>query len=231
MVSTAAGRRSLAMMGGTTGASADNSVAIGSKSNAAGKNSLALMGGSSTVFAERSFVFGLNAVAQEDCSSCPGNLIAIGDGSKAFHGDGMGSYTSAISIGPSTYAENAGVAIGFMSNAGDRYNPNQSIGSVAIGSYTTAKPLGVAIGTDSEVSVARGVALGTPAKATPTKPVAIGTGRNLLTITSGGDVMVETVASGIILKSLNGSCYRVTVADGGALTTTAFTCPLTYSVF
>ncbi|MBI5217420.1 MAG: hypothetical protein HY958_00625 [Bacteroidia bacterium] len=42
---------------------------------------------------------------------------------------------------------------------------------------------------------------------------------------ANGDVNVETIGTGIILHSPDGSCYRVTVANGGALVTTAVACP------
>jgi hypothetical protein len=40
-----------------------------------------------------------------------------------------------------------------------------------------------------------------------------------------GDIYVSTVGKGIILKSPNGSCFRVTVSDAGALGTAGVTCP------
>ncbi|MBI4945225.1 MAG: hypothetical protein HY840_02355 [Bacteroidetes bacterium] len=42
---------------------------------------------------------------------------------------------------------------------------------------------------------------------------------------ANGDVNVETIGTGIILHSPDGSCYRVTVANGGGLVTTAVACP------
>jgi len=40
-----------------------------------------------------------------------------------------------------------------------------------------------------------------------------------------GDIYVDNSTKGIILKSPNGTCYRVTVSDGGALTTSSVSCP------
>lgn len=40
-----------------------------------------------------------------------------------------------------------------------------------------------------------------------------------------GDAYMSTIGNGVILRSPDGSCYRVTVANGGALTTTSITCP------
>ena len=42
---------------------------------------------------------------------------------------------------------------------------------------------------------------------------------------AGGDVYVESIGNGVIIKSPDGTCYRVTVANGGALVTTAVICP------
>ncbi len=42
---------------------------------------------------------------------------------------------------------------------------------------------------------------------------------------SGGDTYVSTVGNGVILRSPNGSCFRVTVTDAGALATASVTCP------
>lgn len=41
----------------------------------------------------------------------------------------------------------------------------------------------------------------------------------------GGDVNVTDIGSGIIIKSPNGQCWRVTVSNTGSFTSTAITCP------
>jgi hypothetical protein len=41
----------------------------------------------------------------------------------------------------------------------------------------------------------------------------------------GGDVNVDKIGSGIILKSPNGSCWRVTIDNAGNMVRTAITCP------
>lgn len=41
----------------------------------------------------------------------------------------------------------------------------------------------------------------------------------------GGDVNIADIGSGIIMKSPNGQCWRVTVDDTGALVSTSITCP------
>jgi hypothetical protein len=41
----------------------------------------------------------------------------------------------------------------------------------------------------------------------------------------GGDVNIDQIGSGIIMKSPNGQCWRITVNNAGALVTTAIACP------
>lgn len=41
----------------------------------------------------------------------------------------------------------------------------------------------------------------------------------------GQDVYVDSVASGMILRSPNGNCWRITVNDGGFISTTQIVCP------
>lgn len=42
---------------------------------------------------------------------------------------------------------------------------------------------------------------------------------------TGGDVYIENIGSGIIMKSPNGNCWRITIDDSGNLIRTAITCP------
>lgn len=42
---------------------------------------------------------------------------------------------------------------------------------------------------------------------------------------NGGDAYVSSIGSGVILRSPNGSCFRVTVSNAGALGTAAIACP------
>jgi hypothetical protein len=41
----------------------------------------------------------------------------------------------------------------------------------------------------------------------------------------GGDINIDQIGSGIIMKSPNGQCWRITVNNAGALVTTAIACP------
>ena len=40
-----------------------------------------------------------------------------------------------------------------------------------------------------------------------------------------GDIYVESIGTGVILKSPNGSCFRITISDMGELLTDAISCP------
>jgi hypothetical protein len=40
-----------------------------------------------------------------------------------------------------------------------------------------------------------------------------------------GDIFLENINNGVIMKSPDGNCWRVTVQNGGTLKTTAITCP------
>lgn len=42
---------------------------------------------------------------------------------------------------------------------------------------------------------------------------------------NSGDVYVDTVGNGVIIKSNNGTCWRVRVTDAGAFTSASITCP------
>lgn len=55
--------------------------------------------------------------------------------------------------------------------------------------------------------------------------VGVGVTPNTLFQVHGGDMYVDSAGSGLILKSAGGSCYRVTVSNGGAIATTSLACP------
>lgn len=55
--------------------------------------------------------------------------------------------------------------------------------------------------------------------------VGVGVTPNAKFQVTSGDVYVDTTTKGVILRSPDGTCYRVTVANGGALSTASLTCP------
>ncbi len=54
---------------------------------------------------------------------------------------------------------------------------------------------------------------------------ATGATNNIAVQATSGAIQVQTAGEGIILKSPNGTCYKLTVANNGTLTTTAVACP------
>ncbi len=42
---------------------------------------------------------------------------------------------------------------------------------------------------------------------------------------ANGDIKIDSIGSGIIMKSPSGSCFRITINNAGTLTPTAITCP------
>jgi hypothetical protein len=49
--------------------------------------------------------------------------------------------------------------------------------------------------------------------------------KNGSALVTNGDVIVSSPGKGVILTSPSGNCFRLTVSDAGALSTTAITCP------
>jgi len=54
---------------------------------------------------------------------------------------------------------------------------------------------------------------------------ASGGATNIAVQATNGSIQVQTAGEGIILKSPNGTCYKLTVNNDGSLSTTAITCP------
>jgi len=54
---------------------------------------------------------------------------------------------------------------------------------------------------------------------------ASGATNNIAVQATSGAIQIQTAGEGIILKSPNGTCYKLTVANDGSLTTTAIACP------
>ncbi|MDP4200008.1 MAG: hypothetical protein Q8902_10620 [Bacteroidota bacterium] len=54
---------------------------------------------------------------------------------------------------------------------------------------------------------------------------ATGAANNIAVQATSGSIQVQTAGEGIILKSPNGTCYKLTVNNDGSLSTSAITCP------
>lgn len=117
-----------------------------------------------------------------------------------------------------------GAGAGVLNTTG---SGNTLVGFDASGLTTAANA--TAIGAQASVTRDNALVLGAVSGqngATSDTNVGIGTTapRSRLEV-ANGDVYVSTAASGVVLKAPNGSCWRLTVANGGALGTAAVACP------
>lgn len=169
-------------------------------------SSSSLTTNAANAIAPRSIALGDNA--QVD-STFAQDAIAIGTNARAYQ-------ASAISIGENTDATTYGVAIGFGA---------QSTGVQSIGIGISANSTGlrsIVVG-DGDATATDAIAIGKTATASAVGSVAIGT---LVTAAIADTVSVkeletQTVGGGIIMYSPNGTGYKLTVSDAGALTVTA----------
>jgi hypothetical protein len=85
-----------------------------------------------------------------------------------------------------------------------------------VGTLTNA----TAIGANTSVSRSNSVVLGSNAN------VGIGTGAPGAKLqVNGGDLYIGDIGQGVILRSPNGSCFRLAVSNAGALSAAAVSCP------
>jgi hypothetical protein len=220
---------------GSTSAS-DNSVAFGRDCQASGYLSFVhgfgntASGYMSTVWGQDNNITGYNATAWGR-----GNTV-VGEGATAFGGGNSANSNYATAFGAGSQAiGHVSVAIGDGAIA-------ENTNSIAIGSQVYSRAAG-------EIAMGYWGSDYTPAGNNTDRIFSIGNGtgwgnrRNELTIlkngnigfgveapkskvqVSGGDVYIDTIASGVIMKSPDGSCYRVTIANGGTLQVDAITCP------
>lgn len=85
-----------------------------------------------------------------------------------------------------------------------------------------------AIGAQAKVTRSNAIVLGSIAGVNGGNDTTVGIGttapKTKLHVT-GGKIYVEANGQGVVLKSPSGSCYELTVLDGGALSTAAIACP------
>ncbi|MFT4982285.1 MAG: hypothetical protein ACI9UR_002155 [Bacteroidia bacterium] len=92
----------------------------------------------------------------------------------------------------------------------------------------------VGSGADGTTGLTNATALGAGAVVTQSNSVVLGNNANVgigtsspaakLTITNG-DVYINDITKGVIMKSLDGSCWRMTVSNAGGIVVTSITCP------
>ncbi len=209
---TASGNYSTAM-GNTATASGTYAVAMGSNTTASGSNSTAM--GRGTASGATSTAMGTNTIASGDYATAMGQFSTA-------------SGLVSVSMGRQTSASGYySTAMGYKSTA-----PSQS--ETVIGQYNTAYTLGTNGGvqwnaTDRLFTIGNGTSDASRSDAM----VVLKNGNTGLGTTdpksklqvSSGDVYIDNSTSGVIMKSPNGQCWRMTVSDAGTPVFTLIACP------
>ncbi len=156
----------------------------------------------------------VNSTTQYNISGSP--VLSVTGANNLFVGTGAGTTGSSNAF----FGKDAG-------NANSTGSGNTVIGAsadVGAGNLTNA----TAIGANATVTQSNSVVLGgvTGENGGTDTNVGIGTTAPKAKLdVRNGDVFVGTLGAGVILKSPNGSCFRLTVSDAGALTAISVTCP------
>lgn len=220
----AAGSRATAL-GTDTVASEDYAVALGGAAAAQDSGAIAI-GGTSSATGGYAVALGYAAVASAR------EATALGRGSSA-----QGEYAIALGAFPLAQGDDA-IAVGQAAQArsteaiaiGHAAGVTDAPGGIKIGSGQVSTENGTGVGTGSNVSTGGSVALGHNTGAHAARAVAIGEGA----ISSIPDrtaiataeleltphLGAETQASTLILRSPDGTAWRIAVDDAGALSTT-----------
>ncbi len=100
-------------------------------------------------------------------------------------------------------------------------------GNVGVGISTPgAKFMIKGTGTNPTLNIVTSTGTAPALRVNDNEHVGIGTAAPLTKFhVSSGDVYLDNSMNGVILTAPNGDCFKVTVANGGALTSTAMTCP------
>ncbi|MFC2176474.1 hypothetical protein ACFLR1_05860 [Bacteroidota bacterium] len=150
-----------------------------------------------------------------------GGKFNVGSGYNALYSNISGSQN--VAYGSFALASNTGsnnTAVGhnaLLYNYAGNYNTAIGFEAYVVGSNIENA---TAIGANAKVSSSNSLVLG--------NDVNVGIGTNApsakLTLT-GGDVYITDITKGVIMKSPDGTCYRMTVANGGTAVFTSITCP------
>lgn len=239
--SSAEAPHSLAMIGGKVSKNAKNAIAIGGSAteDAIGEfASLIAIGNQASSSHSDGYGSYQGSVAIGDSASSQNGSVAIGWSAMA-KGE-IEEAAGSVAIGGLSQATGShSTALGYMAHASGGNAFAQGHHSNATGNAS------IAIGMHSTATAENSVAIGTNVSANDAIPFAMGSGSNQLTITpngnvsigggqnaaksklqvTSGDVYIDTIGSGVIMKSPNGNCWRVTINDTGAFASTSIICP------
>ncbi len=216
-VSTAMGYQTVASgntstaMGTNTTSSGDGSVAIGAYSNAVGEYAIAI-GYDNTASGNYSTAFDQNSITSGNFSTAFGQFTtASGVTSTA-----LGYATTASGVFSTTMGKNT-VAPSYAETALGLYNTT----------YTPASTMSW-VSTDRLFVIGNGGPGSASNALTILKNGNMGIGNDTPTAklqVKDGDVYVETIGSGVIMKSPDGGCWKLTVDNTGVVSATSVTCP------
>ena len=206
-------------------ASGSSSIALGNASNASGSNGISI-GNFGTAGSPDGIRIGGNNSTSGD------GLISIGNRGTVSGNLSVGlGFEAGVSGSSSIFMATCGQSFGNVSGGGSialipgGFASNLSVaGAIVIGSSSSnkvrvASENGIAIGKSSESTGGNAVAIGVDTLASGSNAVALGAGVDASranTVSMNG-LEVKQSALGMILFSPNGTAYRVTVSDAGAL--------------
>ena len=206
-VDTYPGAAGIAIGKGATGLQNNPNIAIGQ--NAEANNTAIAIGANASARGQGTVVIGSGAVADNAGSD---GQIAIGDASDCSANRGI-----VIGVNGCTIASE-GIAIG------DNVDLASSDRAIAFGNAITisGSPDSITIGTQTDVSADSAIAIGRDASATAARAVAIG--RDVVAAKASTVAVTELetklAGGGITMVSPNGTEYKLTVSDAGALVIT-----------
>jgi hypothetical protein len=195
-----------------------SNVAIGSNSlisNTTGSSNLALGANALRLNTTATFNSALGENALRETTTGSFNVAL---GASAMQLNSTGASNTAVGVAAGAYAFNAGTSI----------NNTTSSFSVFLGRDTKPDNIGqtnqIVIGYNANGLGSNSVVLGNASITTTALRGNVGIGTTAPSSklqVSAGDVEVDTIAKGVILKSPDGTRYRVTVANGGTLSVAA----------
>ena len=165
-----------------------------------------LAAGRATTTTLNSVAVGQAATANGPATTAVGRNAAANGSSSAAVGYNAVAGEAGSTLGASAGAGAGGVAVGYATRA------DYGTDGVAVGPVAKAHTNGVAVGARADASgYTNSVALGADTTVTASAQVAVG----------ARDVEVQDATKGLVLRSPDGTRYRVTVANGGSLTAAA----------